>query len=130
MLKRNDDDDNDDDDDDDDDDGRCGRNIISVPLPRRNALFRACTRVYSHKGGTIYTRIPRRDQSRDRILLRRSLTRSYAGIEEAALCIHRNFGMNGEGKGTRVENIFVVRNELVIRSTCEFSVKKYFTSKQ
>lgn len=71
---------------------------------------------------------PRRDQSRDRILLRGSLTRSYAGIEEAALYIHRNFGINredGEGKETRVENTFVVRNELIIRSTCEFSVKRY-----
>lgn len=40
--------------------------------------------------------------------------------------IHRNFGINGEdgeGKETRVENTFVVRNELIIRSTCEFSVK-------
>lgn len=37
--------------------------------------------------------------------------------------IHRNFGINGEdgeGKETRVENTFVVRNELIIRSTCEF----------
>lgn len=34
-----------------------------------------------------------------------------------------------DGKETRVENIFVVRNEFIIRSTCEFSVKRYFMSK-
>lgn len=59
----------------------------------------------------VYTRIPvasQRDQSRGRILLRGSLTRSYAAwIEEAASHIHENFGINTENGRKKVPGLFI-----------------------
>lgn len=66
--------------------------LYRSPGSWKRAFPRVHSRLFVQRRNDIYTH-PRRDQSRDRILLRGSLTRSYAGIEKAVHCTY--IGISG-----------------------------------